>query len=139
MDLNEKIAQRRLQIEQEAAAEKALQMELNSAKKEFVKSEAIKQLADEGLYEMMAENIKKDIEREKAKIINQLIFSRWTTQNKLTAGVLFFASLVGFLVWWGLGVALMLYLIKYSIDKYDKYKNEILSEKDKSIDCVEVE
>jgi hypothetical protein len=128
MDLNEKLAQRRKEREQEAAAVQAEIAAKETAKTAFVKQEARKQLADAGLQQVIDSDTQKAIQKEKDQMIEKMAQSRWTATDSSIMLLLLVCAIWGFFQNWLLGVILFLILIFYVTKKSEKYKNQITLE-----------
>jgi hypothetical protein len=128
MDLNEKLAQRRKEREQEAAAVQAEIAAKETAKTAFVKQEARKQLADAGLQQVIDSDTQKAIQKEKDQMIEKMAQSRWTGAENFIGVLLLAITIWGFFENWLLGVILLLSLAFYASKKSEKYKKQIILE-----------
>ncbi len=125
MDMNEKLAQRRKEREQEAAVVQAEIAAKETAKTEFVKQEARKQLTDAGLQQVIDSDTEKEIQKEKAKMIEKMALSRWTSVENFIGFLLFLFVVLSFFESWILGVLMLILSAVYFDRKNKKYKNQI--------------
>lgn len=132
MDLNEKLAQRRKEREQEAAvvqaeiAAKEAIIKAANAKTEFEKQVALCQLAYGGKEPVIATDTKQYIEKE--QMIEKMAWSRWTGADNLVGIFFVGATFWGFFQHWLLGVIFLFVCIFYCGNKNEKYKKQITSE-----------
>lgn len=128
MDLNEKLAQRRKEREQEAAIVQAEIAAQETAKSDFIKQEAQKQLADAGIQQVIDLNIEKEIQKEKEKMIEKMAQSRWTSSENFIGFLLFVFVIVAFFQSWILGILMIIIAAIYFDQKNKKYKKQIENE-----------
>lgn len=128
MDLNEKLAQRRKEREQEAAIVQAEIAAQETAKRDFIKQEAQKQLADAGIKQVIDLNTEKEIQKEKEKMIEKMAQSRWTSSENFIGFLLFVFVIVAFFQSWVLGVFMIIIAAIYFDKKNKKYKKQIENE-----------
>lgn len=125
MDLNEKLAQRRKEREQESAVVQAEIAATETAKTEFVKQEARKQLADAGLQQVNDSDTEKEIQKEKEKIIEKMALSRWTSTENFIGFLLFLFVILAFFKNLILGFLMLIVSVVYYDGKNKKYKKQI--------------
>lgn len=129
MDLNEKIAQRRKEREQEAAVVQAeidakeLAIKAANTKNEFDKQVAQSRLAYEGKVPAIDTDTKKYIEKE--QMIEKMALSRWTSTENFIGFLLFVFVILAFFKSWILGVLMLIVGLFYFDGKNNKYKNQI--------------
>lgn len=128
MDLNEKLAQRRKEREQEAAIVQAEIAAQETAKRDFIKQEAQKQLADAGIQQVIDLNTEKEIQKEKDKMIEKMAQSRWTSSENFIGFLLFVFVIVAFFQSWILGIFMIIIAAIYFDQKNKKYKKQIENE-----------
>ena len=128
MDLNEKLAQRRKEREQEAAIVQAEIAAQETAKRDFIKQEAQKQLADAGIQQVIDLNTEKEIQKEKEKMIEKMAQSRWTSSENFIGFLLFVFVIVAFFQSWILGILMIIIAAIYFDQKNKKYKKQIENE-----------
>lgn len=128
MDLNEKLAQRRKEREQEAAIVQAEIAAQETAKRDFIKQEAQKQLADAGIQQVIDLNTEKEIQKEKEKMIEKMAQSRWTSSENFIGFLLFVFVIVAFFQSWILGIFMIIIAAIYFDQKNKKYKKQIENE-----------
>lgn len=128
MDLNEKLAQRRKEREQEAAIVQAEIAAQETAKRDFIKQEAQKQLADAGIQQVIDLNTEKEIQKEKDKMIEKMAQSRWTRSENFIGFLLFVFVIVAFFQSWILGIFMIIIAAIYFDQKNKKYKKQIENE-----------
>lgn len=130
MDLNEKLAQRRREREQEAAAAQVEHAAVEAAKTEFIKEEAKKRLAAEGYAvpnesPVTQEKTEALIEAEKEALIQKMVSAKWTSSENTVFGSLVIAVLVFLFIWWPMSISLAILAAIYANVKNKKYRLEL--------------
>ena len=127
MDLNEKLAQRRKERDAEAAAIQAEVAAKETAKAEFIKTEAQKRLAEEGLKQTIDADTERAIQKEKEKIIEKMAQDNWTNVEKVTGVIFAGLTIWGFFQWWLIGLIFMVLTAVHFNKTTEKYKSRILN------------
>lgn len=125
MDLNEKIMQRRRELEQEASSIRAQSLVKDSERNEKIKEQARRQLVEDGI---LNNDNQKDIEREKEKIIDEMVQSRWTNTENNKLVFLIIMTVVGFFIKWQIGLLFVVVILIYVNIVNGQHKKKILSE-----------
>lgn len=133
MDLNEKLAQRRREREQEAAVVRAQQAAVEAANTEFIKEEAKKRLTAEG-YAVPDEShvpqaqTEARIEAEMEALLQKMVSDRWTSSENTKFGILIIAIIAFLFIWWPMSIVLAILAAIYFGGKNNKYRKELNDE-----------
>ncbi len=127
MDLNQKLAQRRSERVAEAVAIQAEVAANDVVKTEFIKAEARKRLAEEGLNQIIDADTERAIHKEKEKIIEKMAQDNWTSAEKIAGVVLVGLTIWGFFQGWLIGLIFMVVTAVIFNKITEKYKKRILN------------
>ncbi len=132
MDLNEKLAQRRLELEKEKRVEEAKVAEVQLQKDQALKDAALKQLEAEGIKPEVLTSIQApsvaEVEKEKEKILAGLAQKRFTSADKVAFVILFIMTVWGFSAGFIPGLIFLGFLLAYFNIRINKLKEQIVSE-----------
>ena len=149
MDLNQKIAERRAELQRQEAAEDARkrqelleQKEQQQAQERAIKKSAEKEAAHKiqqinarlhGTTEKVSvesapeldERVTQQTNKKVDAHIRELASKRFTKRERWTAGVLFFCSILGFFVTWWLGLGMLIWTGYYSTKVSNRHEADI--------------
>ena len=123
MDINQKIAQRRLEREREAETERAKVAAQRAESLQVAKSEARRQLVEEGVLSIADPEV---VKREKEKFIEKMAQDSWETSEKWKFAMLVFFCILGFFAKWWIGLFFFLWAFWYSEKVNERHKVIIL-------------
>ncbi len=132
MDLNEKLAQRRLELEKEKRIEESKVAEVQLQKDQAVKDAALKQLEAQGIKPEVLTSVQTpssaEVEKEKEKILAELAQKRFTNADKVAFVILFILTVWGFFSGFIPGLIFLGFLLAYFNIRINKLKEQIISE-----------
>lgn len=122
MDINEKIAARRRELEREAELQR-------EAEKETINNEVRRRLLEKGVdIQEQPEAPKDPIDEEVDKALLKLARSKMTQTQNLMFGLMFMAGILLFFYAWFLGLSLVVIALIYKSMLCSKYKAKILED-----------
>lgn len=152
MDLNQKIAERRAELQRQETAEAARkrqevleQMQQEEEQKNAIKESAEKEAAHKiqeidarlhGTTEKVSveappvldQRVKQEAEKKVDAHIRELASKRFTKKERWTGGVLFLGSILGFFVTWWFGLGMLIWTGYYAIKVSNRHETDIRAE-----------